>query len=378
MGGKVLSVSNCRVKVCGFTAQCVLAGNWEQRARERIALKRLRILGALVCSGAIALALGLSACEAERRLAPASSAEFGKRLPLQDQMVLREYLYARQFDLLERTLKEYLAAYYADTRYEIPLADAFYAFQMQSTEPAALLDEWVERFPKSYAARLARGVYFSRMGWEQRGTQSARETSAENFRGMQHYFALARGDLEASLAMSPRPVLSYQYLINIANTGHSYAEAAFWLDNALKLDPYAARVRTAYLYGLRPEWGGSLEEMEEFVAVTRRYPDHPKLDFIVRLLEAGVLERRCRSAQEDHHYERALEYCTQALALDKSVDNLTQHAYVLSYLQRYEEALAHITQALELSPEDTWALQQQTWLHKRLGIMDGGPQHRKP
>lgn len=289
-------------------------------------------------------------------------------LKAEDKAALLGHLRAREFGALEKILNGYLDAYAADTRNEIQAADAFDTFQENEAALEPRLDEWVNAFPKSYAARLARGAFHVDVGWEKRGTGWARDTLRERFNEMERYFKLARRELESSLKLHPFPVLSYKYLINMAKHQGDDTEARAWLNSALKLDPYTSSVRRAYFFGLRPEWGGSFQSMEAFVEETRAFPAHPKLDFILRKLESGVLERHCRAEAEAKRYERALDYCNRALAQYRdSSDALVQRAHVLSYLNRHDEALTDVNRALELWPKYRWAQEQRVWLLRKLG-----------
>lgn len=172
-------------------------------------------------------------------------------------------LVSRDYAGLERQYGRYLDSYVTNKISEEELSLKFAVFSKGSGFESRY-DEWVSAYPKSYSARLARGVYRVADAWNKRSTKFANETTDEQFRGFTETLELAASDLQASLELFPKPVESYRQLIN-ASKGLKHDSARSLLDAALKLDPKAYYPRDAYLLTITPKWGGSELLMSKFI-----------------------------------------------------------------------------------------------------------------
>jgi hypothetical protein len=141
-----------------------------------------------------------------------------------------------------------------------------------ATDPdlAAKLDGWVRQYPNSYVARVARGIYYKKVGFEARGTAYIRDTSQSQIDGMTAAFEKAIADLRGSIEMSPKPFLSYFHLLDIGNAVGAKEELRAIYDHANSLDPTSYAVRLKYMNTLQTRWGGSLEEMQNFYSECQR------------------------------------------------------------------------------------------------------------
>jgi Domain of unknown function (DUF4034) len=141
-----------------------------------------------------------------------------------------------------------------------------------ATDPdlAPKLDNWVARYPNSYVARVARGIYYKKVGFEARGTAYIRETSQTQIDNMNAAFEKAVADLRGSLSMDPKPFLSYFHLLDIGNAIGANEELRAIYDRAIGLDPSSYAIRLKYMSTLQTRWGGSLEDMQNFYAECQR------------------------------------------------------------------------------------------------------------
>ena len=141
-----------------------------------------------------------------------------------------------------------------------------------ATDPdlAAKLDDWVTQYPNSYVAKVARGIYYKKVGFEARGTAYIRNTSQSQIDGMNAAFVKAVADLRASLTMSPKPFLSYFHLLDIGNAVAAKDELRAIYDRAIGFDPSSYAIRLKYMNTLQTRWGGSLGEMQSFYAECQR------------------------------------------------------------------------------------------------------------
>ena len=88
------------------------------------------------------------------------------------------------------------------------LRNAFRAFYDTDAALRPKYDLWVANFPKSYVARLARAIYYRRIGQVQRGGGTISQTSDSRLRGMEAAFGLSMRDLQASTSLDKRPLLT--------------------------------------------------------------------------------------------------------------------------------------------------------------------------
>lgn len=179
-------------------------------------------------------------------------------------------LSTKQYQELEQRFQQYLDLYARNEITAEELADKFENFaKTPSLEPR--FDEWVNAFPQSYSARLARGIYRATTAWEKRGNDLARNTTDSQFRGFEETLKDAQSDLLLSLKLYARPVNSYRYLIRVSK-GLSLDDERDLLDAALKLDPKAMGPRFEYLDSITPKWGGSKRLMARFLEESNKSP----------------------------------------------------------------------------------------------------------
>jgi hypothetical protein len=168
-----------------------------------------------------------------------------------------------QFALLDKELAEVQKSYEAGKIDDISLQESF-SFSGGEADPA--LEEkynaWVKAYPQSYAARQARAMYLYRVGFHARGYKYARETSAQEMAGLRLYMQRAFEDCNAAVAMTQKPLLSYNTLILIAKVnGVSLEVKKQLLEKANSMDPKNYIVRYSYMDSVQTRWGGSLDEM---------------------------------------------------------------------------------------------------------------------
>ena len=141
-----------------------------------------------------------------------------------------------------------------------------------ATDPdlAAKLDGWVAQYPNSYVARVARGIYYKKVGFEARGTAYIQDTSQSQIDNMTAAFEKSVADLRGSLSMNPKPFLSYFHLLDIGSAVGAKEELRALYDRASSLDPSSYAIRLKYMNSLQTRWGGSLEDMRNFYAECQR------------------------------------------------------------------------------------------------------------
>lgn len=229
--------------------------------------------------------------------------------PAVDRGALRSLLVNRRFDRLTAVLEQFQAAFEKDPGREVWMSGAFEALGVPHARELALLEEWIAAKPRSFAPYLARAAYWVNTGFLWRGERWSRETSRFEFDRMAEAFARARADLRQALSLSPGLVQARTLSIVAAIAEGDRASAGRALREALALCPTCYQPRAVWLWALRPEWGGSLDEMEEFAGrADRRNPRN-------RTLGARVLIARAREARAAGDAAQAAALLDDACAL---------------------------------------------------------------
>src|SRR5262249_40724208 len=155
---------------------------------------------------------------------------------------------------------------------EIPdttLRDRFRVFYPTDPTLAAHYDAWISQFPKSYVAHLARAIYYKKIGMQSRGTEYIKNTTAAQLDGMTNAFRKALADLHTCVNLDPKPTLAYAHAMDISSFS-SQGDERELEELAAKADPGNTVVRVKYMQHLEPRWGGSWEEMQDFLEESRR------------------------------------------------------------------------------------------------------------
>ena len=286
-----------------------------------------------------------------------------ERKPL-DPEALVALLRAGNFTELDSRVGAYQAAYEASTDAEWDAVIVFAGFQRIERELETRFDGWVKTRPRSYGALVARAAYFYQRGWSSRGGGFAAETPGGRIDAMQRHFERAERDLKASIALSPRPQLSHRYLAAMAMTRGGPAAARRWHEEALRADPENYATRRAYLFALRPEWGGNAAAMQALLDQTAALPATPKLRAVVQSMKASAIGGVALDAYRVKDYPRALEL--YAMGLGEAEDHvlLANRALVLRELKRHDEAMRDLDRALALNPASPEAYERRGNLYE--------------
>lgn len=176
----------------------------------------------------------------------------------------RILLVQERYAELDERINGLQEAYKAGALDDLALLHAIRSFVTIDPALEPHFDAWIASYPKSYAARLSRGIYYFKSGVQPRGKRFISHTTAEQIRGIRAYFDKAQRDLGDSLALHSKPMLPYNYLIRISMGFGDREGTRALLDAALKLDKVALAARRPYLNSLETRWGGSLNEMLAF------------------------------------------------------------------------------------------------------------------
>ena len=266
-----------------------------------------------------------------------------------DGPALRSLLEHERYAELTRYLEEFQREFEADPSKEFWPVRAVESFASAAPELLPKLNAWVAATPGSFAPYAARGTYWAEVAGVRRGTKWARETSAESFKGMHDAAVPARQDLERALSLAPKLVAALRQLVSLAipTSDHTLRDDA--LLRADKACPSCFSVRSRYVNGLQPRWGGSYRDMEAFA---KRAPValNPRL----KLLRGYVETDRASVAINAKKLDDALDLANAACALGPHWDFLAERADVLMEKNDFEHALVDLDAAIELRPELPW------------------------
>ncbi|MCP8899598.1 DUF4124 domain-containing protein [Gilvimarinus xylanilyticus] len=300
-------------------------------------------------------------------------------------LYLRHLLRTGEYSQLNNVLQAGLEAVERDNSQDFALRTAYYAFKVPTNEMLQALNAWVAASPESYQAYIARAMCRYARGWSERGNRFISDTSRDQIAGMEREFAHAYEDVEQALALNNRAIVAYYLITALGRSGSDQEKAYSALVKANYQYPQNYIVRRGYILGLSPRWGGSWQEIQDFVAeVPVQDTGNPKLKELAgyESFEKGAL------LYLDKEYQAAIEAFDQSLEsgpnpvayayrgrayyrLDKdrlAIDDLTKAIYLrpdyadqyywrsqaLYYFGRYADALADIERAYALDPTDEY------------------------
>ena len=228
-----------------------------------------------------------------------------------DKVTIVADLRARNFNKLEATLTSYQTAAENNVTQEVNVHQAFDAFGRADPAFDALLQEWIKRSPRSYAAHLARAEFLNAEAWNARGAKLASETSDQQFQRMDDYLAAGHKEITATLGLNQKVAEAYALLIKEQRAAGSLEDCRKATDAALKEIPASFVVRSETMKCLEPRWGGSYEQMDQFAAEAQTYVhENPRLAALKGFADYDRGDWMNGSAK----YVPAVAYYTRAIA----------------------------------------------------------------
>lgn len=223
-------------------------------------------------------------------------------------------------------------------------------------------DAWVSAYPKSYSARLARGLYRISAAWERRGSQYAYETTDNQFKGFTEGLNQAKADLEASIKLVSRPIWSYTALIKVSKgLGLGPGSNRLLLDKALKIDPKAYLPRLEYQNTLTPKWSGSVRLMEEFLNECKNSLLSTKNKERIESRHHFYLGEK---AQLEKNYKQGSDLFFKAYQLDNDPHLLFQSGQSALDGSLYDLAFQRFDVLVKMHPKYPYGYNQRGWIYE--------------
>lgn len=230
----------------------------------------------------------------------------------------------------------------------------FAAFPFDASEDAGRIAErWVKRAPESAFARVALAQYRLAMAWQARGERYVSDTSPGRLGTMRRLVVQAVPLFEKALAIEPRLMPACLGLIDIGMLVGDVAMKNRGVSACDRADPASWQLMRMRMAAAQPKWGGSPQEITELVEVARqRVATNPALGEFLgaeRRLEAKALFDA--------------ERWSEAMPVLESIVHVAPDPLYLGYagraarkLKNNKHALAYLSQALRLAPEDIYLL----------------------
>jgi tetratricopeptide (TPR) repeat protein len=260
---------------------------------------------------------------------------------------LLKLLIERKFDELDGHLAQLQARYERGDVDSSELLRTYRNFYDPNPELGVLYDAWIERFPSSYPAYLARGIY--RKFQSETIGAAGFERWVSPTHNVERYLDMQVSDLEHSTTLAKKPLLSYVHLMDAARHRGQADHLRALLDRGLAVDPGSLPLARKYLVTVM----GGREAMTRFVAecVERGMPANT-----LNTLRARMLVDEAYFKQRERNDDAALELLHRAEALEPYVEELAmvKHEAALIYIRRkqFDVAMALLQGALLANPEN--------------------------
>ena len=237
-------------------------------------------------------------------------------------------------------------------------------FDKSSLEARRVIDAWKQQSPGSAFALAASGVQYVAAAQDARGDGPARELGDEQVVDMRQLLALARDDMDRSVAMKPSLTAVYGSMVHLGGLIGDRQYLRHAAAQGLKADPYNFSIRIQMMNQSQPQWrnqfGGMRQQREEDEAGAAHNP-------LLRMV-----------AQNPQVY-RAYCYCTdseihnrvlQAIDRNLSSGNLKNIAASV-YDTDPQLAVEIYGEALRFDPAEVDSLQWRSQEMLKLGDKEG-------
>jgi len=275
----------------------------------------------------------------------------------------------KKYDVLEEKLSILQTSYERDPSKERVLLRVLSVFSNSDPLLEEKIELWVKEKPNSIFSHLALGSYHAHLGWLSRGSRWSKDTTSQQFAKMNGHFRKANDELKWVVTKNPKLSVAYAGLISLAVSSNKQNKNKLFKE-AISYNPLSSVIRTTYLLGLLPKWGGSFEEIENFLLQTSTlYPQNSALKIQEGFLEYAHGDQIFTSG-EKNAYRHALNYLNKAIKKSKYKRFLTRRAVIYKYMKLYEKSIEDYTEALKQNPQDSELLEGKAEVYYKLNMYD--------
>ena len=129
------------------------------------------------------------------------------------QAITLNLLKTRKFRELQDRMDGFLAAYVSREISDEELFYEFGAFDRWGPFLTPMFQEWVDHYPKSFAAYHAMALHTNAVAFQMRGSAFAKDTSPQQMGAFDAKLRTARNWSMRSIPLHPKPILAYQQLM---------------------------------------------------------------------------------------------------------------------------------------------------------------------
>ncbi|MBN2693142.1 DUF4034 domain-containing protein [bacterium] len=261
---------------------------------------------------------------------------------------IRELLKKRDFKTLNKKLFELERNFEMDPKNEERLFDGFFSFGTGDPSYLKYIDEWIKYSPKNNIPKIAKGFHYYELAWRARGYKYICETDRKNIELMRKNLSKTAEELIKSLDNGLDHVVLYYLLIKSTTMLGDKKLKKDILEKALKVYPQSFRIRISYLLSISPRWGGSYEEMEQFIEKSQKDIDKNER---FKVLSAFIDYDKGDLLYIAGKNKKALEYLDKALEFGEHFILYDKRAEILHNLGKSKKALEDCDKSIELEPE---------------------------
>jgi tetratricopeptide (TPR) repeat protein len=233
-------------------------------------------------------------------------------------------------DKVEQHFSQIQNEFYENKIDEYSFFEQYKSFYLNDEKYIAIFNSWIDKYPKSDSAYLARGIFYRKLGEFKRGYKFTNEVTKENMDYMLEMYKLSEKDLLHALFLNEKSYISILNLINIDQYRSDAESARKHLAMANKIYPQNMLVRCRYLIHLTPKWGGDYSLMDKFIETSQSEGlsnDKINLLYAIKYDDMGDM------AQLQNKIDLAIKYYEKALNLSQSGPNYFRNNYLDFSLQ---------------------------------------------
>jgi|HubBroStandDraft_1064217.scaffolds.fasta_scaffold186066_2 hypothetical protein len=236
--------------------------------------KLILVMDALFAIGALAFAYSAEAASpGQQRVfgyaGPLSPIAAGFNIPntageTQLHMEVSTLLATNKYDELDKKMNGLQRAYENGSLSDLNLMHIFRVFYNINPILEEKYDKWVVLYPKSYAARMARGIYQLHLAMAARGTDVIGHVAGNQLTAMDAHLRQAWIDYKIAEGLTSKPIVTYYAMASAGQFEGLHKLEQAILTKANHIDGTNFIVRYKYMETLTTRWGGSLQQMVEF------------------------------------------------------------------------------------------------------------------
>jgi tetratricopeptide (TPR) repeat protein len=296
---------------------------------------------------AVAVVLGVSLwAKLPAGSTPPAVDGFGWPRVTADRLALLGLLRERRFEELDSALDSFYAKFLQDFRYENLVLDAYKTFEVADPALEEPLTAWIEQRPESVNARLSRASFYTAMAWHRRGARYRKDTSEQQFAGMELYFERGKRDIQAALRLNGKHFVAFDLVVDAAGAKGDDEAREQAANQMLQIGPKSFEAHLVQF--VAPRWGGSyLESLRLAVEAQKLAGDNP----LLKVLQGYVAWDQGRGAAEQEDYTTAIRLYDQALAYGDYWMYLYHRGRAYYWSKSYPKALADFDRALAQRPQ---------------------------